>query len=47
MSRLLVISWSVPARAAAQSLSPQHFLNFFPDPQVQGSLRPTLAVARR
>jgi len=30
----------------AHALLPQHFLNFFPEPQGQGSLRPTFVEAR-
>src|SRR5437763_11325662 len=29
------------------SFAPQHFLNFLPLPQVQGSLRPILGLSRR
>ena len=35
---------SVPAPTVTQA--PQHFLNFFPLPQGQGSLRPTFGLLR-
>jgi len=38
VTRLRLIFATQPTCA---TYAPQHFLNFFPDPQVQGSLRPT------
>ena len=35
------------ARVADQIYLPQQFLYFFPEPQGQGSLRPTFGVSRR
>src|SRR5438270_13747186 len=34
------------AKCCLQAATPQHFLYFLPDPQGQGSLRPTLAAPR-